>query len=217
MKTYRAVIFDWDGTLLDSTAHIVAALQAACADLQLPAPSAEEASWVIGLSIEQALYRLVPDLDYARLDTFVDSYRQHFYRQERQLRLFTGLDPFLRDLHGRGVLLGVATGKSRRGLDRAMAALDLRHVFQATRCADETQGKPDPAMLHELLAEFDIDPDEAVMVGDTTHDVLMAHNAGVDCLAVSYGAHPRATLIPSAPTALVSSAHDMQTWVRARI
>jgi len=217
MKTYRAVIFDWDGTLMDSTQHIVAALRGACADLGLPLPSVEEASWVIGLSIETALYRLVPDLTHERMGAFAERYREHFLRGDREQRLFPGQEPFLRGLHGQGVILGVATGKSRRGLDRALDALSLREVFRATRCADEAAGKPDPAMLEQLLLEFEIEPFEAVMVGDTTHDVLMARHAGVDSLAVSYGAHSRKVLGAAEPTALVSSVNDMQAWLLARV
>uniref|UniRef100_UPI0033415B11 HAD-IA family hydrolase n=1 Tax=Castellaniella defragrans TaxID=75697 RepID=UPI0033415B11 len=216
MKTYRAVIFDWDGTLMDSTQHIVASLRGACADMNLPLPSVEEARWVIGLSIESALYRLVPDLTHAQMGVFAERYRDHFQRQDREQQLFPGQETLLRDLRRRGVILGVATGKSRRGLDRALDALALREVFQATRCADEAAGKPDPAMLEQLLAEFGLAPFEAVMVGDTTHDVLMARHAGVDSLAVSYGAHPRQALGAAEPTALVSSVRDMQAWLRER-
>ena len=216
MKTYRAVIFDGDGTLMDSTRHIVASLQGACADLGLPLPSAEEASWVIGLSIESALYRLVPTLAPEQMGAFADRYREHFLSQDREQRLFPGQEAFLRGLSLRGVILGVATGKSRRGLDRALDALTLREVFHATRCADEAAGKPDPAMLEQLLLEFGLEPFEAVMVGDTTHDVLMARHAGVDSLAVSYGAHSRQELGTAEPTALVSSVGDMQAWLLAR-
>ncbi|MER1966181.1 HAD-IA family hydrolase [Castellaniella sp. GW247-6E4] len=216
MKTYRAVIFDWDGTLMDSTQHIVAALRSACADLGLPLPSVEEASWVIGLSIEAALYRLVPDLTSERMEAFAERYRAHFLSQDREQQLFPGQDAFLRGLHQRGVVLGVATGKSRRGLDRALDALALREVFQATRCADEAAGKPDPAMLEQLLHELSLEPFEVVMVGDTTHDVLMARYAGVDSLAVSYGAHSRKELGTAEPTALASSVGDMQAWLLAR-
>lgn len=216
MKTYRAVIFDWDGTLMDSTQHIVASLQAACMDLDLPVPSAQAASWVIGLSIERALYQLVPDLTHDQMPRFVDRYREHFMRQDREQVLFPGQEAFLRDLSGRDVILGVATGKSRRGLDRMLDALALHDVFHATRCADEAAGKPDPAMLEQLLFEFGLDPAEAVMVGDTTHDVLMARHAGVDSLAVSYGAHSPDELMTADPTAMVASVGDMQAWLLDR-
>ena len=217
MKRYDAVVFDWDGTLMDSTHHIVSALQGACRDLDLPIPTAEQAAWVIGLSIESALYRLVPDMDERQMEAFSERYRDHYLRQDGGLMLFTGVAPFLTDLHARGVVLGVATGKSRRGLDRALDTLALRPLFRATRCADEAAGKPDPAMLEQLLQEFSLAPDQVLMVGDTSHDIWMARNAGVDSLAVSYGAHPRQTLGEAEPTALVSSVGDMQAWVRARV
>lgn len=217
MKRYDAVVFDWDGTLMDSTHHIVSALQGACRDLDLPIPTSEQAAWVIGLSIESALYRLVPGMNERQMEAFSERYRDHYLRQDGGIVLFTGMASFLTDLYDRGVVLGVATGKSRRGLDRALDALALRPLFRATRCADEAAGKPDPAMLEQLLQEFSLAPDRVLMVGDTTHDIWMARNAGVDSLAVSYGAHPRQTLGEAEPTALVSSVGDMQAWVRARI
>lgn len=217
MKRYDAVVFDWDGTLMDSTHHIVSALQGACRDLDLPIPTSEQAAWVIGLSIESALYRLVPDMDERQMEAFSERYRDHYLRQDSGIMLFAGVASFLADLHDRGVVLGVATGKSRRGLDRALDTLALRPLFRATRCADEAAGKPDPAMLEQLLQEFSLTPDQVLMVGDTTHDIWMARHAGVDSLAVSYGAHPRQTLGEAEPTALVSTVSDMQAWVRARV
>lgn len=217
MKHYDAVVFDWDGTLMDSTHHIVAALQGACRDLDLPVPSSEQAAWVIGLSIESALYRLVPDMDQRQMEAFSERYRDHYLRQDGGIVLFAGMAGFLADLHERSVVLGVATGKSRRGLDRALDTLALRPLFRATRCADEAAGKPDPAMLHQLLLEFSLTPDRVLMVGDTTHDIWMARNAGMDSLAVSYGAHSRQTLGEAEPTALVSSVADMHSWVLDRV
>lgn len=214
---YRAVIFDWDGTLLDSTHHIVGALLGACRDLGLREPSREEAGWVIGLSLQAALYQLVPDLRADRTDAFIERYKLHFMRLQAEMHLFEGQAQLLRDLRARGVVLGVATGKSRRGLDMSIEHLGLRGLFHATRTADDARGKPDPDMLEQLLSELDLAPGDALMVGDTTHDVLMARAARVDSLAVSYGAH-RASLLQSAqPTALVDTVPDMQAWVRARV
>ncbi|MDN5843433.1 MAG: HAD-IA family hydrolase [Alcaligenaceae bacterium] len=217
MKRYDAVVFDWDGTLMDSTHHIVSALQRACTDLNLPVPSAQEAAWVIGMSLEGALYRLVPDLGPEQMQAFVQRYRDHYLHGEAEPPLFEGMADFLAELHSGGVILGVATGKSRRGLDRAIRTLSLQNVFRATRCADEAAGKPDPTMLHQLLQEFSMTPEQILMVGDTTHDIWMARNAGVDSLAVSYGAHPRSELDQAEPTALVSSGVAMRDWVRARV
>lgn len=214
---YRTVIFDWDGTLLDSTHHIVGALLGACRDLGLREPSREQAGWVIGLSLQTALQQLVPDLRADQADAFVARYKTHFTRLLGDMQLFEGQAQLLRDLHAQGVVLAVATGKSRRGLDHSIDQLGLHGLFQATRTADEARGKPDPDMLEQLLLELDLNPAAALMVGDTTHDVLMAKAAGVDSLAVSYGAH-RASLLESAqPTALVRSVRDMQSWVRASV
>ncbi|WP_066455533.1 HAD family hydrolase [Castellaniella caeni] len=213
---YQAVIFDWDGTLLDSTHHITGALIAACRDLDLREPSREEAGWVIGLSLQAALYRLVPELPAGQVERFVERYKFHFMQLQTDMHLFDGQAQLLRDLHARGVILGVATGKTRLGLDRSIELLGLDGIFQATRTADEARGKPDPDMLEQLLVELALPPEAALMVGDTTHDILMAHAAHVDSLAVSYGAH-RASLLETAnPTAQVATVTDMQAWVRAR-
>jgi phosphoglycolate phosphatase len=210
------VIFDWDGTLLDSTHHIVGALLGACRDLELRVPSREEAGWVIGLSLQAALYRLVPDLGADRVDAFIDRYRTHFMALQHEMHLFEGQAGLLRALSAGGAVLGVATGKSRRGLDESIERLGLRDLFRATRTADEARGKPDPDMLLQLLAELDLAPDSVLMVGDTTHDVLMARAAGVDSLAVAYGAHAPALLESARPTALAATVSDMQAWIRAR-
>jgi len=215
-KQYRAVIFDWDGTLLDSTHHIVGALLGACRDLGLREPSREEAGWVIGLSLQAALYRLVPDLGADRVDAFVERYRAHFMALQHEMRLFEGQAGLLRELSAGGAVLGVATGKSRRGLDESIERLGLRDLFRATRTADEARGKPDPDMLLQLLAELGLEPDSVLMVGDTTHDVLMARAAGVDSLAVAYGAHAPSLLESARPTALAATVSDMQAWIRAR-
>ncbi|MFA5663490.1 HAD-IA family hydrolase [Castellaniella sp.] len=216
VATYDAVIFDWDGTLMDSTAHIVGALQGACRDLGLRVPPADEAGWVIGLSLQAALYRLVPELGADRVDQFIARYRVHHTRMLHQVQLFSGQDHLLHELHTAGVVLGVATGKSRVGLDASLDQLGLQALFQATRTADEARGKPDPDMLLQLLDELRLDPGRVLMVGDTTHDVLMAHAAGVDSLAVAYGAHRPEQLETARPTALAFSVDDMQGWVRAR-
>lgn len=216
-KQYRAVIFDWDGTLLDSTHHIVGALLGACRDLGLREPSREEAGWVIGLSLQAALYRLVPELGADRVDDFVDRYRTHFMALQHEMHLFEGQAQLLRDLSAGGSVLGVATGKSRRGLDDSIRRLGLQEVFRATRTVNEARGKPDPDMLLQLLAELDLDPAAVLMVGDTTHDVLMARAAGVDSLAVAYGAHAASLLESARPTAMAATVPDMQAWIRARV
>ncbi|MBB5216758.1 HAD-IA family hydrolase [Parapusillimonas granuli] len=217
MKRYKAVIFDWDGTVMDSTHSIVEAIQGACADVGLPVPPADEASWVIGLSLESALYRCVPTLTAEQLPLFLERYRFHFLRRDPHLKLFDGILDLLGALQARDVTLGVATGKSRVGLDRALGNLQLGGYFHATRCADESFSKPHPGMLLELMDELDLEPHRVLMVGDTSHDVQMAAAAGVDSMAVTYGAHQKSILLKAEPTVMVSSVREMQSWLLERV
>ena len=214
---YGLVVFDWDGTLMDSTHGIVAAIQAACRDLELPVPTTQQASWVIGLSLEGALRRAVPQLTPSLMPRFLERYRIHYLTRDVELRLFEGVEPLLAELAGRNVQLAVATGKSRAGLNRVLETTGLRRYFDATRCADETFGKPHPAMLNELLDELCVDPEDAIMVGDTSHDMQMAVNAGVHGLGVSYGAHPVQDLIKCSPQAIVDDVPAMREWLLPRI
>ncbi|MGE8546217.1 HAD family hydrolase [Alcaligenes sp. WGS1538] len=217
MKRYAAVVFDWDGTVMDSTYSIASSIQQACADLELPVPSIQQASWVIGLSLESALYRAVPDLSAEQMPQFLERYRFHFLQRDPHIKLFDGILPFLGELRGRRVALGVATGKSRQGLDRVLQQASLGAFFDATRCADETRGKPDPEMLHQLLDELMLEPSQVLMVGDTVHDIHMAANAGMDSVAVTYGAHDPHTLAQARPTVMVDSVAQMRDWVLPRI
>lgn len=217
MKRYEAVVFDWDGTVMDSTHSIVSAIQGACADVELPVPSASEASWVIGLSLESALYRCVPTLTADKLPLFLDRYRHHFLRRDPEIKLFDGILDLLEMLAGRQVLLGVATGKSRVGLDRVLRNMQMQGRFHVTRCADESFGKPNPAMLLEIMSELDLRPEQVLMVGDTSHDIQMASSAGMDSMAVTYGAHDRQTLIDARPTVMVSNVGEMQAWLLDRV
>ncbi len=217
MKRYEAVVFDWDGTVMDSTHSIVEAIQSACADLDLPVPAASDASWVIGLSLESALYRCVPTLTADRLPSFLDRYRFHFLSRDPEIKLFDGIVELFEVLSARQVALGVATGKSRVGLDRVMGAMRLNHHFHTTRCADESFSKPHPGMLLEIMDELGLRPEQVLMVGDTSHDIQMATSAGVDSMAVTYGAHDKPTLLRAEPTVMVSSVHEMQTWLLERV
>lgn len=217
MKKYGAVIFDWDGTVMDSTYSIVTSIQASCADLGLPVPSDEAASWVIGLSLESALYRCVPTLTADQVPLFIDRYRFHYFSRDQEIKLFDGVVDLFQELQARQVKLGVATGKSRSGLDRVLGFTKLVSQFHATRCADETRGKPDPTMLFEIMTELQLEPEQVLMVGDTTHDIQMAMNAGVDSMAVTYGAHDIPTLKSAAPTVIVSSVPQMRSWILERL
>jgi len=217
MNRYRAVVFDWDGTVMDSTRAIVASIQGACADLGLPVPDARQASWVIGLSLESALYHAVPALTADLFDDFQSRYRAHYLGQDGQLPLFDGMAELLASLRGQGVLLGVATGKSRLGLDRVLTQRSMHGQFDVTRCADESFSKPHPAMLLEIMEVLCLEPGEVLMVGDTSHDMQMARNAGIDGLAVTYGAHDPEALSAGEPLAMVDSVAQMRDWLSGRI
>jgi phosphoglycolate phosphatase len=211
---YRLVVFDWDGTLMDSVATIIESIKAASRDLELPEPSDEKARHVIGLGLEDALRYAVPELSAERYPELADRYRHHYLSRDNQLTLFPGVSDLLNGLSEQGVLLAVATGKSRTGLDRALRLSGLEHCFQATRCADQCHPKPHPQMLLELMAEFELPPEAALMVGDTTHDLSMAANAQVDALGVSYGAHTTSALEALAPVFVVDSVGELSRWLR---
>ncbi|NYT62228.1 HAD-IA family hydrolase [Alcaligenaceae bacterium] len=217
MKRYEAVIFDWDGTVMDSTHSIVEAIQSACADVDLPIPETSTASWVIGLSLESALYHCVPTLSAEQLPLFLERYRHHFLRRDPEIKLFDGIIDLLDTLRQRAVTLGVATGKSRVGLERVLSAKKLHRYFDTTRCADESFSKPHPGMLLEITEELGLSPERLLMVGDTSHDIQMATSAGIDSMAVTYGAHDKSTLLEAEPTVMVSSVGEMQAWILARV
>ncbi|MDH4323462.1 MAG: HAD-IA family hydrolase [Betaproteobacteria bacterium] len=212
---YSLIVFDWDGTLLDSAAGIVESIQEAARDLQLPIPTHETASHVIGLGLQDSLRTAVPTLPEVRYREFAEAYGRHFRARQDAMALFPGARELLRDLRAAGHRLAVATGKSRRGLEHALEATALRPYFGATRCADETSPKPHPAMLLELMAQLAAQAEQVLMIGDTSHDLEMARNAGVDAVAVAYGAHPGAALRALGPRACVASVAELRAWLTA--
>lgn len=212
---YPLIVFDWDGTVIDSAAAIVECIQLSALDMALPVPGRAAASHVIGLGLADSLRLAVPSLPPEKYAEFVDCYRRHFLAREDSIDLFPGIAGLLGELKGRGHQLAVATGKSRRGLDRALHASGLAPLFAASRCADECRPKPDPAMLLELLQALAIEPRRTLMVGDTSHDLAMARDAGVDALAVSYGAHPREALQSFRPRGCVASVEELGAWLAA--
>lgn len=214
-KRFELIVFDWDGTLLDSAAAIVRAIQAASADLGLPVPTDARARHVIGLGLSDALHHAVPELPVEAYPQMVERYRHHYLSSDHELTLFEGTVELIAELHGKGHLLAVATGKSRKGLDRALGFSGLGQYFHATRCADECFSKPHPAMLHELMDELGVAAESCLMIGDTTHDLLMAKNAGVAGLAVSFGAHPVSQLQAEAPLACVHTPAELRAWLEA--
>ncbi len=212
---YELVVFDWDGTLMDSTRLIASCLQSACRDVGAPVPSTEEALFVIGLNMADTFQRVVPTLDAEARKRLAERYRHHFLAREHEAPLYPGVPEMLADLHGRGKRLAVATGKARRGLERALDATGLRAWFEATRCADEGFAKPHPDMLLMLLDITGVEPRRALMVGDTTHDLELAANAGIDAIAVSYGAHHEELLATRPALARCASVADLHAWLAA--
>jgi phosphoglycolate phosphatase len=210
---FDLIAFDWDGTLFDSTQIIVRSIQLAVADVGGTVPSNEAASYVIGLGLMQALAHAAPDVPEARYPELGLRYRHHYALHQNDITLFEGVLQLLLDLKERGHLLAVATGKSRRGLDEALQAVELKGCFDSSRTADETAGKPHPRMLHELMSEFGVKPERTLMIGDTTHDLQMALNAGCASVGVSYGAHEPSTFEPLKPRVVAHSVQELQRWL----
>lgn len=212
-KQFDLIVFDWDGTLMDSTAAIVRCIQAAAKDLGQPVPSESAAAHVIGLGLPDAMQAVMPGMDPALVPRMVERYRYHFLSRDHDLVLFDGVRELLDELASQGYFLAVATGKSRVGLNRALNAAGLLSTFDATRCADETFSKPHPAMLQELTRELGQDLRRTVMIGDTTHDLLMANNAGARGIAVEYGAHPVDQLHACQPLFSAKNVPELQQWL----
>ncbi|MDD2685204.1 MAG: HAD-IIIA family hydrolase [Gallionella sp.] len=214
-KRYDLIVFDWDGTVMDSTAVIAGSIQAACRDLGLPVPEDQAARHVIGLGLVQALRHAVPDAPEAMYEPLVERYRHHFLAQDQAIPLFSGARETIAELHEAGYLLAVATGKSRAGLDRVLDASGMRPYFHGLRTADMTFSKPHPAMLLELMDELAVSAERTLMVGDTTHDLQLAQNAGVDVIAVGHGAHPPEQLLELKPLALLDDFAQLRAWFKA--
>lgn len=212
-KRFELLVFDWDGTLIDSADAIAACIQEAARDLGLAVPDDERARHVIGLGLADALAYAVPDLPVSEHGRMAERYRHHFLARDTDLPLFAGARELLETLQTRGHRLAIATGKSRVGLARALATLELGGVFEATRCADQCAPKPAPDMLFELMNELATDRARTLMIGDTAHDLTMAANAGVAAIAVGYGAHPAEQLEALAPMALVRSTAELAAWL----
>ena len=213
-RQYELLIFDWDGTLMDSIARIVNCFGNACADAGLPVPPESAMRHVIGLGLTEAVDVLLPETDKTLRERVVARYRERFLHiDQTAMPLFDGVRAGLEEFARRGYLLAVATGKSRRGLDRVLQETDMAALFVATRCADEALSKPHPKMLHDLLDYTGLNPEHALMVGDTTYDLEMARTVAMDSLGVSYGVHTREMLLAHAPRACFDSFDEVRQWL----
>lgn len=212
-RQFDLIAFDWDGTLFDSTAIITRCIQLAVRDVGGTVPSDERAAYVIGMGLTDALAHAAPDVPAARYPELAARYRHHYLGRQHDIVLFEGVQELLELLRSRHHLLAVATGKSRRGLNDALRIARLEALFDGSRTADETAGKPDPLMLRELMAEFGVSPERTLMIGDTTHDLLMAKNAGCASLGVSYGAHDSGDFAELAPRHVAHSVAELRDWL----
>ena len=214
-RNFDLIAFDWDGTLFDSTKIIVRCIQAAVRDVGGTAPTDKDAAYVIGLGLMQALAHAAPDVPTEKYPELGERYRHHYNAHFDDLSLFDGVLQMLADLRSRGYLLAVATGKSRRGLDDALRSAELKGVFDGSRTADETAGKPDPRMLLELMKQFGVPATRVLMIGDTTHDLQMAVNAGCPSVGVSYGAHEPEAFVVLKPLYVAHSVESLASWLKA--
>ena len=211
MAKYKLVIFDWDGTLMDSIARIVSSMQAAAHHCQLTIPSVQSVKDIIGLSLPKALDILFPAASPSQMSALVGQYQfQYVEGDNTPAPLFEDALFLLEALTENNKLLAVATGKGRQGLQRVLSATQTEHFFHASRCADETLSKPDPEMLFSLLTELNIEPEEAVMIGDASHDMKMAQAAGIDRIGITLGVHDRDILNGYQPIAIVDSLIELQ-------
>jgi phosphoglycolate phosphatase len=212
-KQFDLIVFDWDGTLMDSAALIVSAIQNACRDLALPVPSDHDARYIIGLGLDDSMRYLLPGLTRDRYAAVAERYRHHFVTRDHETTLFEGVRETLDELLAAGRRLAVATGKSRSGLDRVLKHSGLSEIFHATRCADESFPKPHPAMLEDVMATLGVDKERTLMIGDTSHDLRMAASAGVAAVAVSYGAHGKEELLRHDALAYVDTVAELRQWL----
>lgn len=211
-KVFDLLVFDWDGTLMDSEAHIVSCLQRAAVDVGEDVVSYEAGRNIIGLGLREALQQLFPGRDEPVYQQLIERYRVHFFTDD-PCEPFAGAETVLQSLEDQGYLLAVATGKGRRGLDRVLEHTGFKRFFSITRCAEETRSKPDPQMLHEIMELLDVMPGRTLMIGDTEYDLHMATAAGVSGLAVDYGAHERERLIACQPLDCLDSITALPDWL----
>ena len=212
-KQFDLIVFDWDGTLVDSTHAIVESIIGAAEDAGLPLPTEAAARGIIGLELHAAIATLFKGISEEQVRFVAERYRYHFLVRDHAIPMFDGVAEAIEELVEEGFMLSVATGKTRRGLDRAMNSTELHPHFLASRCADECFSKPHPQMLHEIMDELGVMPERTLMIGDTSYDLQMASNAGVSSLAVSYGAQPLENLLEHAPLAHFDRFTKLHQWL----
>lgn len=213
-RRFDLIVFDWDGTLMDSAASIASALRAACRDLGYAVPSERDARYIIGLGLHDALAYVLPGVSKQHYPAVVERYRHHFMAADGGTTLFPGVAQLLPELRAAGHQLAVATGKSRRGLDRALSVTGLTELFAATRCGEEGLPKPHPQMLQWLMRELGVSAERTLMIGDTTHDLGMAQSANVRALAMTHGAHDEMELVQLEPLACLQNCAELRAWLR---
>ena len=213
--TFNLLVFDWDGTLMDSEARIVACIEASIEDLGLAPRSKASIRNIIGLGLREAIFSLYPDGDEALLQAMIERYRYHFLTANpTSSELFDGARETIEQLANANYLLAVATGKGRQGLDKVLDETGLREYFHATRCADETFSKPHPMMLEQIMDELGVEPGATLMIGDTEYDMQMASNARTHALAVSYGVHEKERLLQHQPLHCLDAIHELDGWLK---
>lgn len=210
----KLIVFDWDGTLMDSADHIVACLQNAIIELSLEPRTDDEVRNIIGLGLREALLVLYPQATDAELSALVERYRKHFFDQKTDLcKLFSGAKDLVQELDANDYFLAVATGKGRNGLDKVLSETGMGAFFPITRCADEAISKPHPQMMLDIIDYYGVEANETIMVGDSEYDLQMANNAGTHSVAVSYGVHDKQRLLDCKPLTCLDSLHELHEWL----
>ena len=210
----KLIVFDWDGTLMDSAAHIVACLQIAITELNLAAKTDDELKNIIGLGLREAFFALYPQATDKELTDLTAQYREHFFHpQHEPCELFSGARELLEELQGQDYFLAVATGKGRNGLDKVLKETGLGELFPITRCADESHSKPNPQMLLDIIDYYGVQANDTIMIGDTDYDLQMANNADALAVGVTYGVHDKQRLVDCNPIICLDNMNDLHQWL----
>lgn len=216
-RDYDLLIFDWDGTLADSIGRIVLAMREAAISGDMPVRDDPAIKGIIGLGLPEAIRTLYPEISPNELLDFRQRYADSYMAMDQVASpLFEGVLDSMQVFREQGYRLAVATGKARRGLDRVLKAHDWLEYFDITRAADETASKPDPLMLHEIMAHCDVAPERSLMIGDSSFDLLMAQDAGMHSVAVGYGAQSLDSLREYQPQLAIEHFSELRVWLNGR-